>query len=336
MSGRQVSTFVALSESSRLGVSVCSEAALDPTPVEERSFEGGEFKLRPLQSVRGRSVFVLQTLASSKDAPAGDRLIRLLFLLNGLRDAGAERLIAIIPYLAYARKECRTQLRDPVHTRYVAQLLESSGADHVICLDVHNPAALDNALRIPFDHLTALPMIADHFAERLPPGRVAVASPDIGGIKRAQIFRELLAARVQWPVELIFAEKRRASGVVSSAGLVGDPAGHHVIIIDDLCATGGTVLSAATMCRNAGALAVHVGVTHAPLGQGLDNLIGAESITQIVTTDSVGAVYQPSADPAGKLVTLSIAPLLGQALRRILDGKPLAPLLTRWPLSASD
>lgn len=329
-------TLLALSESSRLGTSVCSEAGLAQTPLEERSFEGGEFKLRPLQSVRGRSAFVLQTLASSTDAPVADRLVRLLFLLNGLRDAGAARRIAVIPYLAYARKERRTQLRDPVHTRYIAQLLESSGADHVICLDVHNPAALDNAFRIPFDHLTALPMLADHFAKRLPPGRLAVASPDIGGIKRAQIFRELLAARVQWPVELIFAEKRRASGVVSSAGLVGDPAGQHVIIVDDLCATGGTVLSAAAMCRTAGALAVHVGVTHAPLTEGLDNLIAADSINEIVTTDSVGSVHRPSADPARKLVTLSLAPLLGQALRRIVAGRPLAPLLTRWPLSASD
>ena len=99
-----------------------------------------------------------------------------------------------------------------------------------------------------------------------------MVSPDVGGIKRAQIFRELLAARVQWPVELIFAEKRRASGVVSSTGLVGDPAGQRVIIIDDLCATGATVLSAATMCRSAAALAVHVGVTHAPLSEGLDKM----------------------------------------------------------------
>lgn len=331
-----VPTFLALSESSRLGASVCSEAGLAPTPLEERSFEGGEFKLRPLQSVRGRYVFVLQTLASSKDAPVADRLVRLLFLLNGLRDAGAARRVALIPYLAYARKERRTQLRDPVHTRYVAQLLEGSGADHVVCLDVHNPAALDNAFRIPFDHLTALPMLADYFARRLPPGRLAVVSPDVGGIRRAQIFRELLAARVQGPVELIFAEKRRASGVVSSTGLVGDPAGQAVIIIDDLCATGATVLSAATMCRSAGALAVHVGVTHAPLSEGLDNLVAAESITQIVTTDSAGGVRQPAADPARKLVTLSIAPLLGQALRRILDGKPVAPLLTRWPLTGND
>jgi len=335
MSGVQEPSFLALSESGSLGAAVCHEAGLSVTPLEERSFAGGEFKLRPLHSVRGRCAFVFQTLTSTSSAPVADRLVRLLFLLNGLRDAGATRCIAVIPYLAYARKERRTQLRDPVHTRYIAQLLESSGADQVICLDVHNPAALDNAFRVPFDHLTALPMIADHFARHLPAERLAVASPDVGGIKRAQIFRELLAARVQCAVQLIFAEKRRASGIVSSGGLVGDPAGMHVIIIDDLCATGGTVLSAAGMCRSAGALAVHVGVSHAPLAAGLDNLLAAESISQVVTTDSVGGAHQPVAGAGYKLVTLPIAPLIGQALRRILDGKPLAPLLTCWPVSSS-
>ncbi len=129
--------FYALTESLDLGKATCQEAGLELSALEERRFEGGEFKLRPLASVRGRPAF--------------------LFLLNGLRDAGASQRIAIIPYLAYARKDRRTQLRDPVNTRYVAQLLEASGADRVIALDIHNPAALDNAFRIPVDHLTALP-----------------------------------------------------------------------------------------------------------------------------------------------------------------------------------
>jgi len=330
MSQRVDPGFVALSESAYLGALICHEAGLVQTPLEERRFEGGEFKLRPLQSVRGRTAFVLQTLAGSEDAPVGERLVRLLFLLNGLRDAGAARRVAVIPYLAYARKERRTQLRDPIHTRYVAQLLEASGADHIISLDVHNPAALDNAFRIPVDHLTALPMFADHFANRASGGALAVASPDIGGIKRAQIFRELLAARLRRPVELIFIEKRRASAVVSSEGVVGDPTERHVIIIDDLCATGGTLLNAATLCRRAGARAVDVCVTHAPLPAGLRTLIASDAISEIVVTDSAASIGQPAAEQ--KLVTLSIAPLFGQALRRILDGKPLAPLLTHWPV----
>ncbi|HUI60411.1 MAG TPA: ribose-phosphate diphosphokinase [Steroidobacteraceae bacterium] len=328
------SSFLALSESASLGTLVCREAGLRQIPLEERRFQGGEFKLRPLESVRGHCVYVLQTLAGSPDAPVAERLVRLLFLLNTLRDAGAARRVVIIPYLAYARKERRTQTRDPVHTRYVAQLLESSAADQLMLLDVHNPAATDNAFRIPLDHLTALPMMADHFARRLGPGQIAVVSPDVGGIKRAQIFREMLTARLQRPIELLFAEKRRVSGAVSSAGLVGDPAGRQAIIIDDLCATGGTLLSAAEMCRDAGAACVHAAVSHAPLTEGLDLLIAAGSIDGIVTTDSVGSFRRP--DPVGKLTILSVAPLFGQAIRRTLAGIPLAPLLSRWPVTDAD
>lgn len=322
---------ISLSESAELATPIAKQAGLDEVPLEERRFEGGEFKLRPLQSVRGRVVFVVQTLASD-EVPVAERLVRLLFLLSGLRDAGAVRRVAVIPYLAYARKERRTQPRDPVHTRYLAELLETAGADQLLLLDVHNPASVDNALRIPFDHLTALPMMAEHFARSLPDVPLAVGSPDVGGIKRAQVFRELLAARLQRPVELIFAEKRRASGVVSTGGLVGDPAGKHVILIDDLCATGGTLLRAAALCREAGAPAVHAAVTHAPLPTGIEKLLAAESITGIVTTDSVGRSSTRSPEATRKRVILPIAPLLGQALRRMLDGRALAPLLTRWPL----
>ena len=213
--------FFSLSESLVLGQQIARAAGLTVTPLEERNFEGGEFKLRPLESVRGRVVFVCQSLAGTDDAPVAARLLRLFFLLSGLRDAGAREVIAVLPYLTFARKDRRTQLRDPVNTRYVAQLLEAAGAQRVMALDVHNPAAFDNAFRIPTDHLSALPMFADHFARHLPDSPLAVVSPDVGGIKRAQLFRELLEARLGREVELAFIEKRRAAGVVSGGTLVG-------------------------------------------------------------------------------------------------------------------
>ena len=328
--------FLALSESRDLAARVAAEAKLALAPLEERSFDGGEFKLRPLESVRGRIAFVLQSLAGTAESSVSERFVRLLFLLNGLRDAGAERRIALVPYLAYARKDRRTQIRDPVHTRYVAQLIEASGVDRLVALDVHNPAALDNAFRIPVDHLSALPMFADHFARRVGDAPLAVASPDVGGIKRVQLFRELLEERLGREVELAFIEKRRAAGVVSGGTLVGMTAKRPtVIVLDDLCATGGTLIRAASVCRAAGAAAVHVAVTHVPLASGVDALSRSEAISGIVATDSVGIAdhRQRSSSVRDKLVTLSIAPLLGQAVRRMLTGKPLAPLLRRWPPS---
>jgi ribose-phosphate pyrophosphokinase len=330
-------TYFALSESQQLAAAVGQHAGLPLAGLEDRRFEGDEFKLRPLETVRGRTAFVLQSLAGTQDAPATERLVRLLFLLNGLRDAGAAQRVALIPYLVFARKDQRTQVRDPVYTRYVAQLLEASGADRLITLDVHNPAALDNSFRIPVDHLTALPMMVDHFATHFAHMNLAIASPDIGGIKRAQIFRELLEKRLGRDVELAFIEKRRSSGAISGrAALAGNIAGQAVILLDDMCATGETLLRAADVCNRAGAASIHVAVTHAPLAAGVGALVTAANISSILITDSAGIsshLQATSGAAANKLVTLSIAPLFGRVLQRILANRPLAPLLSRWPVA---
>lgn len=319
-----------------MAAAIAASAGVPLGTIEERRFEGGEFKLRPLESMRGRITLVVQPLSATSEYPTAERLVRLLFLLHGLKDAGATERIALVPYLAYARKERRTQARDPVNSRYVAQLLEGSGVDRLIALDVHNPAALDNSFRIPVDHLTALPMFVDHFARSLAAAELAVVSPDVGGIKRAQLFRELLQRRVQRDVELAFIEKRRARDVVSSGRLVGDAAGRSVIVIDDLCASGGTLIRAAAICRGAGAGAVHAAVTHTPLPGGLRTLLEAESLASVVATDSVG--FAPSLTPTapGKLTVLSVAPLFGLAIRRMLARRPLAPLLDRWPVGEEE
>ena len=324
---------ITLGESRSLAAAIAAEDALPVIPLEERRFEGGEFKLRPLESVRGRTVFVVESLAGTDQAPVCERLVRLLFLLQLLRDHGADSTVAVLPYLAFARKDRRSQPRDPVFSRYVAQLLEASGVAQVVALDVHNPAAFDNAFRIPTVHLTALPMMVDHFAGQRPGTGFAVVSPDVGGIKRAQIFRELLAARTGREVELAFVEKRRTKGVVATGVLAGEVVGRTVIVLDDLCATGGTLIRAAEACRQAGAPSVHAAVTHTPLPAGLAALLAAEAVAGIVVTDSVAIdipIERSSAAP-DRLVTLPVAPLIAETIRRILTREPVAPLLECWP-----
>jgi ribose-phosphate pyrophosphokinase len=319
MNESSASLLFAPSESRTLGVEIGRRAGLELAPLEERAFETGEFKLRPLVSVRDRTVFVLQSLAGSTDVSVTQRLVRLLFLLFGLRDAGANRLVALVPYLSYAREDQRTQPRDPVNTRYVAQLLESTGVDRLVALDVHNTAALDNAFRIPMDHLSAIPMFVDHFAEHLPAGRIAVASPDVGGIKRVQIFSELLQSRLAREIDLVFVEKRRIEDRVSGGAVVGEVTGRTVIVLDDLCSTGQTLIRAATSLREAGAAAVQVAFTHAPLPRGLAALAAANCISEAVITDSVGsALHVEGSAWAGRLTVLPIAPLFGEAVARML------------------
>jgi ribose-phosphate pyrophosphokinase len=330
--------FFALNESRTLALAVAQEAGLVLAPLEERLYAGGEFKLRPLESVHNRPAFVLQSLAGSADSPLSERLLRVLFLLSALRDAGATPRVLLLPYLAFARQERRTQPRDSVNTRYVAQLLEAAGADQIIALDVHSPTALENAFRIPVDHLSALPLMANHYTSHLAHAALTVLSPDIGGIKPAQLFREMLAARMGLEVELAFIEKRRTEVGVSNGRLVGNASGRDVIVLDDLCATGETLLRAATACRRAGAAAVHIAVTHMPLVAGFEALMASDQIDSILTTDSVGFSFASSAAPPSpdRLSILSIAPLLGRAVQRRLAGKSLAPLLSRWPVNPED
>jgi len=333
------SLLFALSESLPLGVQIGRECGLDVAPLEERDFEDGEFKLRPLVSVRDRRVFLVQTLAPGAGVSIAQRLVRLLFLICGMRDAGATHISAIVPYLAYARKDRRTQPRDPVTSRYVAQLLEAAGLDHLIALDAHNPAALDNAFRIPVDHLSALPLFATHFARRLGAGdpgvagsgarSLAVASPDVGGIKRAQLFKEALARETGREIDLIFVEKRRAAGHVSGGAIVGQAADRDVIVVDDLCASGGTLIRAAETLRAAGAAAVHVAFTHAPSAKGVDAVLADERIASAVTTDSAGPIHQGNVGL--KLTTLPVGPLFGAVIGRILRGEPVSPLLLGAP-----
>jgi ribose-phosphate pyrophosphokinase len=317
---------VALSESRSLGADIARAAGLALLPIEERQFEGGEFKLRPLASLRNRSIVVVQSLAGTAEAPVADRLVRLLFLLFGLRDAGAATTSALVPYLTFARKDRRTQPRDPVNTRYVAQMLEATGLARIMALDVHNPAAFDNSFRIPADHFTALPMFARQLCAAATRD-MAVASPDIGGIKRAQLFGESLTQQTGRPVDVVFVEKRRARGVVSGGRVAGDVTGKSVVIIADLCATGGTLTHAAQALRAAGATAITVAFTHAPLAAGLNTVLSCGDIDQVLTTDSVGDIA--AGVPPGvahKLALLPVAPLFAEALRRVERGEPVTPL----------
>ena len=236
--------FFALHGSQEYAARVAQRFGCSLSAHEEREFEDGEHKSRPLDNVNGRPVVVIHGLHGDSRHSANDKLCRLLFFCGALKDAGARHLQVVTPYLCYARKERRTQPQDPIITRYVAALIEACGVDRLMTLEVHNLAAFDNAFRIPTQHLAAAELFAEHFASLSGAAEVVAVSPDAGGAKRAEQFRQALQRRLGRPVGSAYMEKYRSNDVVTGALLVGEVRGKLAIIVDDLISTGGTLLRA--------------------------------------------------------------------------------------------
>jgi len=316
----------ALHGADELGSAIAAKLGQSLAKHEEREFEDGEHKARPLETVRGANVFVLDSLHSGRERSANDKLCRLLFFVGALKDAGAARVTALTPYLCYARKDRRTKLNDPVTIRYVASLFEAVGTDAIVTLDVHNTAAFENAFRCTTVALTAAPLFVD-YVKRLPDEKLCVVSPDTGGAKRADMLHEALEAALGRPIGKGFADKRRSAGVVSGDLFVGDVAGATALIIDDLISTGGTLVRAARAARNAEATQVIALVTHGLFMPGAEAALADPAIDRIVVTDSVPAVQLGSGVARTKLDILPVAPLLAEVIRRLHAGEGLGDLL---------
>lgn len=301
-----------------IGHRIADALGLDPAPHEERRFEDGEHKARPLVSVRGRDVVVVDSLAAGDGLSPNDRLCRLLFFVGALKDAAARRVTAVVPYLAYARKDRQTKPRDPVTSRYVAALLEAVGTDRVVVMEVHNPSAFQNAFRIDTDLLDADALFVRHFAPAIGDGPAVVVSPDLGGGKRADRFREALEAALGRPVGKAFLEKSRSMGVVSGELFAGDVEGAMAIVIDDLVATGGTMARAARACVERGAKRVAVAATHGLFTAGAEPLWRESAIAEVVVTDTVDPAPLDPALVGDRLVVLPAAEVFADLLRRDL------------------
>ena len=280
---------------------------------EEREFQDGEHKLRPLVDVRGADAFVVQSLHGDADSGAADKLVRLLFFAAALRDHGAARVTAVVPYLAYARKDRRTQPFDPVTSRYVAQLVEAMHIDRVVAFEVHNVAAFDNAFRMPALHVSSDAVLAPQAARLVGDRRAVVASPDPGGVKRAQLFGETLAKLLGRDCGSAFMEKRRT----------GDVRGAVVVLVDDLISTGTTLVRAARACVEQGAAGVIACVAHGLFAQGSAETLHDAALSSLLITDSV----VPSTLPAlgERLQVISAAPLLAETIATLHGGVAPGP-----------
>jgi len=298
-------------------------AALDESlsPHEDRAFEDGEHKLRPLVDPRGADAYVVCSLHGGPVDSPHDKLFRLLAFVATLREHGAERVTAVVPYLAYARKDRRTKPFDPVTLRYVAQLFEAVGLAQIIALEAHDVAAFQNAFRCTTLHLEAHRAFDAVVRDLAGEGPLAVASPDPGGVKRSQLWRESLEQRLGRAVGFAMIDKRRSAGLVSSANLVaGDVGGMTVLLLDDLIASGETMKRAAQALRDAGAREVVACAAHGLFTAGAPEVLADASVSQVLVTDSVPPFRLPAAGRvANKLRVVSAVPLFAQAIRECRD-----------------
>lgn len=315
----------ALAATAELGSAIARALGQDLARHEEREFEDDEHKARPLETVQGSDVYVVQSLHSGPAASPNDKLCRLLFFIGALKDAGAARVTAVVPYLCYARKDRRTKPNDPLTTRYIASLFEAVGTDAVVTLDVHNSAAFENAFRCRTVTLTAAPLFVD-YATAINDEQLCVVSPDPGGVKRAELFREALEAALGRPVAKAFADKHRSAGVVSGDLLVGDVAGATVLVIDDLISTGNTLLRAASAARRAGARRAIALVTHGLFMSGAAQVLADPAIERLAVTDTVPPFRLPPS-AGDKIDRLPVASLIAEAIRRLCEQRSLSDLL---------
>jgi ribose-phosphate pyrophosphokinase len=317
----------AINATAEFGLAVSQALGQPLSPHEEREFEDGEHKIRPLEPVGGRDVFVIQSLHGGPDQSPNDKLARLLFFIGALKDGGANRITAVVPYLSYARKDRRTKPYDPVTIRYLAQMFEAAGTDAIVTLEVHNPAAYENAFRCRTVTLTGTPLFVD-YAVRLKDEPLCIVSPDTGGAKRAELFRETLEAVLGRPVGKAFAEKHRSAGVVSGDLFVGATEGATAIVIDDLISSGGTLLRAARAARRNGARRVIALVTHGLFMPGSTDVLSDAAIDRVVVSDTVPPFRLPAAGPVrDKVDVLPAAPLFAEAIHRLHQGASLEDLV---------
>jgi len=316
-----------LNASRAFGERISQELGIPLSEHEEREFEDGEHKSRPLVNVRGRDVFVVQSLYADAEQSVNDKLCRLLFFIGALRDASAGCVTAVVPYLCYARKDRKSQPRDPITIRYVASLFEAVGTNRVLTLDVHNLAAFQNAFRCHTDHLEAKSLFVRYFAPLVRNEEVVVVSPDVGGIKRAEQFRQALANATGKTVSSAFMEKYRSQGVLSGETIVGEVKDKVALIIDDLISTGGTILRTASACRQLGAKHVYAAASHGVFVGAANEVLANAALDKVIVTNTIPPFRLNPETARSKLEILDAAPFFAAAITRIHTGGSIVALL---------
>jgi ribose-phosphate pyrophosphokinase len=282
-------------------------AYLNITPVKAdvRRFSDDEVFVEVQENVRGEDMFVMQ----STSAPANDNLMELLIMIDALRRASARRITAVIPYFGYARQDRKVGPRTPISAKLVANMITEAGANRVLTVDLH-AGQIQGFFDIPTDNLFAQPVIVKDILQHLDGKTPMVVSPDVGGVVRARSLARRLNA------DLAIVDKRRErAGQSEVMNIIGDVEGQSCILIDDIVDSGGTLCNAAEALLNNGATEVYAYTTHGVLSGKAVERIKNSKLKSMVVTDSIPAT--DAVKSCANIRTISIAPLLGEAMRRI-------------------
>ncbi|MEX1125198.1 MAG: ribose-phosphate diphosphokinase [Acidimicrobiia bacterium] len=274
--------------------------------LERSRFANGEIYVRPTESVRGADCFVMQSHCD----PMNDNIMEQLITIDALNRASARRITAVMPFFGYSRQDKKVLPREPITARLVGDLFMTAGADRLVSVDLHT-GQLQGFIHKPFDHLTAMPIITDYLTERID-GPTTVVSPDAGGVKRAERYARFLDASVA------FVYKRRdpvAHNTSAALDMAGSVQGRHVVIVDDMIDTAGTVCNAAEMVRARGAISVRIAATHAIFSEPAIDRIKNTHIDEVIVTNTLPVI--PDAESLDVIQVLSIAPILAETLQAI-------------------
>jgi len=277
-------------------------------------FPDGELIVKVEEDVRGRDCFIIQPTSH----PINAHLMELMIWIDCLKRASAERVTAVIPYFGYARQDRKDEGRTPITAKLVANLIERSGADRVVTVDLH-AAQVQGFFDIPVDHLSASPVIIKWFKTLNLANRVFV-SPDVGNVKRAQVYANLLGG------DISIIDKRRKSGSdVEAMNIIGDVAGKNVLMVDDMITTAGTVAKACKILKDHGAGDIYIAATHAIFAPPALERLGQCPFTRLAVTDTIPIGNRADAIN-DRLEVLSVAGLLGEAIHRIHHNESVSAL----------
>jgi ribose-phosphate pyrophosphokinase len=282
--------------------------------VEIERFADDELFVRIDENMRGQDVFMIQ----STSKPANDNLMELLICMDALTRASARRITAVIPYFGYARQDRKVGGRTPITAKLVANLIAGAGAHRVLTLDLH-AGQIQGFFDIPTDNLFATPVFERDIRRVYDVKDLMIVSPDVGGVVRARALASRLGA------DIAIVDKRRPrAGVSEVMNIIGDVEGRRCIIFDDIIDSGGTLCNAAAAIKEAGAAEVSAYITHGVLSGKAIERIDASVLSELVVTDSIDVTEKAAA--SSKVRALSVAPLLGEAIRRIANDESVSKL----------